>query len=199
VFKNLISLISGECQVIKFNDDLFVYPIFKNGRSSLTLYAEKNNFPVYSNNEIKNINNITVFLRDPVDRFISGVNTFFYFKKTQEIDVDLLKKIEAGEIVNKHFAPQYVWLLELYKYFRGTVSIRSSCEVYALVPNRDGPWSKNPYPWTALTEDRKNHILSINHNFYTSHDTVLIKKYMNWNIMENALQFRYGIMKPIIP
>jgi hypothetical protein len=179
MFKNLISLISGECNVIKFSDELFVYPIFKNGRSSLVLHAEEKKFIVYSNNKINDIKNITVYLRDPIERFVSGVNTFFYFKKIKEIDNELLKKIEEGVIVNKHFAPQYIWLLELYKFFRGTVNIRSSKEVYDLVPNRDGPWSKNPYPWTPLSEDRKNKILSIDHNFYTTHDSILIQKYMN--------------------
>ena len=79
MFKNLKNILTTDCEVIKFNNEQFFYPIFKNGRSSLDTYAKKNNLKILKNKEILNLKKIIVFLREPKERFISGVYTFFYF------------------------------------------------------------------------------------------------------------------------
>ena len=68
--KDLTDILTADCEVIKFDDERFVYPIFKNGRSSLKEYAEKNNLNILKNKKISSLKKITVFLREPKERFI---------------------------------------------------------------------------------------------------------------------------------
>jgi hypothetical protein len=183
MLKKLIKVLAADCEVIKFNDEKFFYPIFKNGRSSLTIYAKKNNLTFLKNKEISNIKKkITVFLRCPEERFISGIYTFFYLTCDQLIDENILKKIEKFDIIDRHFIPQYIWLLHLYKYFKGNIEFKPISELYNLIPNRDGPWTGNPKPWLPLSQKEKDKILSIEHKKYIEVDKKIIKKYMNQSI-----------------
>ena len=152
MFKNLTDILTADCEVVKFSDEQFFYPIFKNGRSSLTTYARKNNLLFLKNKEISSCKKITVFLRSPIERFVSGVHTFIYLTNNQLIDESILKKIESFDIVNRHFVPQYIWLLHLYKYFNGIIEFKSVTELYKLIPNRDGPWTNNSTPWKVITQ-----------------------------------------------
>ncbi len=182
MFKNLKNILTADCKVIKFNDNQFFYPIYKNGFSSLYSYAQNNNLTILKNKEICNIKKITVFLRSPKVRFVSGVYTFFYYTNNQSIDESTLKKIENFAVINRHFIPQYLWLLHLHKYFKGMIEIKSVKELYHLIPNRNGPWTNNPKPWRMMTETQKNKILSINYKKYTEVDEKIIQKYMNKSI-----------------
>jgi len=182
MFKNLTDILTADCEVVKFNDGQFFYPIFKNGRSSLTIYAERNNLPLLKNKEISNLKKITVFLRSPEERFVSGVYTFFYLTNNRLIDEDTLKKIERVDVIDRHFVPQYIWLLHLYKYFKGIVEFKPVLELLGLIPNRDGPWTNNPTPWRAITQKDKDKILSIKHKKYVEVDNKIIKKYMNQSV-----------------
>ncbi len=181
MFKNLTDILTADCEVIQLTNDQFVYPIFKNGRSSLTMYAEKNNLKILKNKEICNLKKITIFLRSPEDRFASGIHTFFYLTNNQ-INKDVLKKIENFDIVDRHFAPQYLWLFHLHKYFNGVVDIRPVDELYRLLPNRDGPWTGNSNKWKSMTPEEREKILSIEHEKYVEVDKKIIKKYMNKSV-----------------
>jgi len=182
MFKNLTDILTADCDVIKFNDEQYFYPIFKNGRSSLTTYAVRNNLPLLKNKEISNLKKITVFLRSPEERCVSGVYTFFYLTNNRLIDEDTLKKIESVDVIDRHFVPQYIWLLHLYKYFKGIIEFRSVKELYELIPNRDGPWTGNPILWEPITQKKKDKILSIKHKKYIDIDKKIIKKYMNRSV-----------------
>lgn len=187
MFKNLTNVLTTDCEVIKFTSEKFFYPIFKNGRSSLKKYAGENNLQVLKNNQISNLEKITIFLREPKERFVSGVYTFFYFTNDQKIDLDTLKKIENFNIVDRHFIPQYLWLLHLCKYFNGIVEFKSVLELYELIPNRDGPWTENNKPWKPITREEKNKILSIEYKKYIEIDKKIIKKYINRSVELKSL------------
>ena len=182
MFKNLTNILTADCEVIKFNNKQFFYPIFKNGRSSLTLHAKINNLQLFKNKEISKLKKITVFFRSPRERFVSGVYTFFYLTSNQSVDEEILKKIESFEILDRHFIPQYLWLLHLRKYFDGTIEFKSVFELYNLIPERDGPWSGNLKPWRTITQKEKDKILSIDHKKYIELDEKIIKKYMNQSV-----------------
>jgi hypothetical protein len=134
------------------------------------------------NKEISNLKKITVFLRSPEERFVSGVYTFFYLTNKRYIDENTLKKIESFDIVDRHFIPQYLWLLHLHKYFNGIVEFKPVLELLGLIPNRDGPWTNNPTPWRTITQKDKDKILSIKHKKYIEVDNKIIKKYMNQSV-----------------
>ena len=182
MFKNLTDILTADCEVVKFSAEQFFYPIFKNGRSSLTIYAGKNNLPLLKNEEISNLKKITVFLRSPKERFVSGVYTFFYLTNNQSVDENTLKKIESFDIIDRHFVPQYLWLLHLHKYFKGIIEFKPVLELLSLIPNRDGPWTDNPTPWRAITQKDKDKILSIKRKKYIEVDEKIIKKYMSQSV-----------------
>jgi hypothetical protein len=181
VLKNWIKLTTADCEVIKFSKNLNIYPIFKNGRSSLTEYAYDNNLPIVKNKEILNLKDITIYIRDPIERFVSGVHTFFYLKKLR-INDDILKKINNFEIVDRHFMPQSFWLLHLYKFYRSDIILKDVKEVYDLVPLREGPWTRNPVPWIKLDRQQEEQIKKIDYKKFTDVDNQILYKYMNKKI-----------------
>ena len=160
MLKKWIKSTIADCEVIKFSKKLNVYPIFKNARSSLIIHANRNNLPVLKNKEISKLNDITIYIRDPLKRFTSGVHTFFYLRKL-ELNKKNLKKIENFEFIDRHFVPQSIWLLHLYKFYRGDVILKNVDEVYDLVTLRLGPWSNNPIPWTPLSGAQEEQIKMI--------------------------------------
>ena len=72
MYKPWQQLLQKECRVIEVNNN-YVFPIFKNGTASLD--PGHRTRKRYINNDIKELENIIVFLRNPEERFTSGVNT----------------------------------------------------------------------------------------------------------------------------
>ena len=57
MFKNWYKLFTTTCQVILLDDNNAVYPIFKNGHTSLFNYAEEKNLTILKNREISELKN----------------------------------------------------------------------------------------------------------------------------------------------
>lgn len=68
--------------------------------------------------QIKGIKDpITVFLRDPRDRFVSGVNTFVQHLGGEDLDTHtVLYFVNRYLFLNRHYAPQFFWMLNLYRH-----------------------------------------------------------------------------------
>ena len=110
-------LLTTDCTVIDIGPHT-IYPIFKNGSSSLMSIADK----TYTNKQIANCNNINILLRDPEERFVSGINEYC---KQNNLDVkDTWELVYDDKIINRHFAPQWLWLFHLYKFYRGKVILK---------------------------------------------------------------------------
>tara|TARA_R110001592_G_C12699966_1_gene706626 strand:- start:22 stop:447 length:426 start_codon:yes stop_codon:yes gene_type:complete len=75
----------------------------------------------YVNEEITICDHIDIMIRDPEHRFVSGVNE--YCRHNNRGVKETWKLIQQGKLVDRHFAPQYLWLLHLYKFYKGTVTI----------------------------------------------------------------------------
>jgi hypothetical protein len=118
----------NRCEVIEFLDpQRFVYPIFKNGSTSLVLYAREQGFKRLINEQIKRIPKIDIVLRDPIERFISGFNSYVYNTKEEnpQLDVDtIIYFAEKYLFLNRHYAPQLSWLINLSRYTNKTTSLR---------------------------------------------------------------------------
>jgi hypothetical protein len=118
----------NRCEVIEFTDpQRFVYPIFKNGSSSLTEYARQQGYKTLLNEQIKKIKIIDVILRNPQDRFISGLNTFLWMTKRDHPDLDTKTILHFAEnylFLNRHYAPQLSWLINLNKYISADAQLR---------------------------------------------------------------------------
>jgi hypothetical protein len=60
---------------------------------------------------------ITVFLRDPRERFISGLNTFTQHLQSDDLDpYTILYFANRYLFLNRHYAPQFFWLLNLHRF-----------------------------------------------------------------------------------
>lgn len=181
MFRKWLGLTVTDCEVIKFSKKLNIYPIFKNGRSSLTIHAAAKNLPIFKNKEISGLGDITIYIRDPIERFVSGVHTYFYLKELK-INNDTLKKINNFKIIDRHFMPQSFWLFHLYKFYRGDIILKDVKEVYDLVPLREGPWTGNPVPWVKLDRQQEEQIKKIDYKKFTDVDNQILYKYMNKKI-----------------
>ena len=110
----------NRCEVLEIvPSQRYIYPIFKNGTTSLTEYAKEQNYKILVNNQIDRASVIDVILRAPLDRFISGVNTFVYNTKQDNPNLDLDTIIYFAEnylFLNRHYCPQISWLVNLAKY-----------------------------------------------------------------------------------
>ena len=72
------------CEVIEIEaSQRGIYPIYKNGSSSLNEYAQAQKLKILFNEQIRKLSDINVIIRNPQERFISGFNTYVY-NTTQE-------------------------------------------------------------------------------------------------------------------
>ena len=117
------------CAVLELPAQRFVYPIFKNASSSL---EELSVGKVYNKKINDHTQTVDVYWREASTRFHSGVNTYLRFNPLLEPKT-LIHLIERGELVNRHFMPQYMWLCHLYKHYTGAINI---LDVNNLDPNR---------------------------------------------------------------
>lgn len=119
-------LFPNRCEVIKMSN-LYVYPIFKNGSSSIREHAKEHSCKILFNEQILKIEIIDVILRDPLDRFISGINTFVVNTKVEHTDLDTntIKYFAENYLfLNRHYAPQITWLINLSRYVNKETKLR---------------------------------------------------------------------------
>lgn len=110
------------CEVIQVASQQFVYPIFKCGRSSLTWKMESRGWTFVPEKDINKINTpIRIFLREPRERFLSGINTYLQHLAAEGNDLDqhtVLYFVNRYLFLNRHYAPQFFWLLNLARFTR---------------------------------------------------------------------------------
>ena len=108
------------CEVIEvIPSQRYVYPIFKNGRSSLYAEAKKNNWRIKLNNQIEKINHIDVIIRTPQERLVSGINTFIQqtIRDNPMLDQKTVQWFALNYLyLNRHYCSQFLWLVNLSRY-----------------------------------------------------------------------------------
>lgn len=139
MFTELDSVIFPDsCEVIEIvPSQHYVYPIFKNGSSSLRQTQELTGWNSLYNNEITKITcPITVYLRDPRDRFISGVNTFIQHCHRDFNDLDtntILHFVKTYLFLNRHYTPQLFWLINLARYSTAPLVLQNFVSIDQIV------------------------------------------------------------------
>jgi len=109
------------CEVLEIvPSQKYIYPIFKNASSSLM----NSGFSIVDQDNLIEIKTIEVLVRNPFERFISGVQTYL-----DKLDPELDRKtalyyIENHLFLNRHFAPQFYWLVNLRRYSHAALSIK---------------------------------------------------------------------------
>lgn len=104
-------LYPDKCEVLRIGSNYF-FPIFKNGSSSLREHASKTDSSKVINQQISKCDQIKVFLRDPKQRFVSGLHTFI--NKNPNLDKDtIIWFVQNYLFLDRHFLPQFLWLTNL--------------------------------------------------------------------------------------
>jgi hypothetical protein len=98
----------------------YVYSIFKNGSTSL----RRSNYRTVSKQELQNLTNIEVYVRNPHERFLSGVQTYINGISSEVDKNTLLYLINNYLYLNRHFCPQLYWLLNLSRFTSATFTIK---------------------------------------------------------------------------
>ena len=120
----------NRCEVIEIEaSQRYIYPIFKNGSGSITEYAKIQKLKILINEQIRKLSDINVIIRNPQERFISGFNTYVYNTKQENSQLDLDTIIYFAEtylFLNRHYAPQFSWLVNLTRYTSKTTKLSLS-------------------------------------------------------------------------
>ena len=113
---DLNNILNTDCEIIRMGDD-WIYPIFKNGWNGFRRAKEESKL----NEQINDVENLKVYLRHPVSRFVSGVNKYAQLNGlAPEAVVD---KIQTEGLTDRHWIPQWYWLLHLSKYYKKEIEL----------------------------------------------------------------------------
>ena len=110
-------LINTDCVVVEIGDYV-IYPIYRSGSSSLLESANK----ILTNQQITDCENIHVLIRNPEDRFRSGLDE--YCRQNNLNLKNVWQDVSDGKFIDRHFAPHWLWLLHLHKYYKGPITLR---------------------------------------------------------------------------
>ena len=167
----------NRCEVIEIEaSQRYIYPIFKNGSGSITEYAKIQKYRYLINEQIQNLTTIDVVLRDPVSRFVSGVNTYVFNTLKQHPNLDLntvLYFVENYLFLNRHYSPQLGWLVNLNRYAKKDTVIRMRGMESILDYT---PMSMRPIEEQLLTDNQINQLkINIHNQTYIQLDTLLLE------------------------
>lgn len=101
------------CEVIEISPQRYIYPIFKNGSGALGDLPHR----TVKIDQLTKYDVVDVFVRDPYERFLSGVQTFL--RNHSELDRGTtLYFIDQHLFLDRHFCPQFHWLVNLQRHVR---------------------------------------------------------------------------------
>lgn len=115
----------------------FVYPIFKNGSSSIVQYGIRNGYKILFNQQLSKLDLIHVIVRNPLDRYLSGIKTFVYNTKMENPSLDentILWFAEQYLFLNRHYAPQISWLINLNRYTKSKLKFCGMEDLHLFSP-----------------------------------------------------------------
>jgi hypothetical protein len=137
----------------------YVYPIFKNGSSSLA------GSRVVSQQELAQLKVIDIYVRDPYERFLSGVQTFLIQHPSYDRKTALLF-ISEYLFFNRHFCPQFHWLVNLRRHTDAKIRINHLSSLSTITALHENQQDKDPAIDAIFRSNKKLH-------FYLSIDKVI--------------------------
>lgn len=159
----------------------YVYPIYKNGSSSLY----KSGFRLVDHDELPNIPVVDIYVRNPYDRFVTGVNTFLQHNSNLD-SATVLHFINNYLFLNRHFCPQFHWLVNLQRFTCAKIRINpidTLSDITSLKANQ----SEDPLLDECLNTDKLR--------FYLSVDKVLTEdllgKTVPFKLIVQTIKHRY--------
>jgi hypothetical protein len=164
------------CEVIELEpSQRYVYPIFKNGQTSLYHFARRNNSKILVNEQIQKVTSIDVILRDPQQRLESGINTFIQMTMRDHpgLNVQTVSWFAKNYLfLNRHYAPQFLWLVNLARYMNSDAQINFlSMDQLDSITNVN----RKPLGISPLTQELSDQLSDIpNNEMYNRIDQILI-------------------------
>ena len=160
-----------DCLILK-SQDHYIYPIFKNGSSSL----KQSGYTVVSPDEYADISEVTVFVREPFERYLSGVNTFVQHNPSYHQET-LVHIINENLFLDRHFCLQFHWLVNLQRFTQALIKLKP---ISALTQVTD--LHRNPSTTKNFREIFENHAKL---HFYLALDKVLF-----YNLIGQTVDFK---------
>ena len=121
-------LFPDDSEVVEIpSHDRRIYLIQKNGSSSLRKDAESKGWTILRNQQIQNLSSVDVYLRDPQERYLSGVNTFVQHLLRDHPGLDRETCLHLATrylFLNRHYLPQWHWLINLARFLDADCQIR---------------------------------------------------------------------------
>ena len=116
------------CEVVEMPlHNQCVYLIQKNGNSSLRLQQARDNLAVFTNDQIRALDHVDVYIRNPRARYVSGVNTYLQHLQRDHPELDSATAFwfaKRYKFLNTHYLPQFHWLANLSCHLRSDAKIR---------------------------------------------------------------------------
>lgn len=117
------TIFPDSCEVFRLGaSQHLIYPIMKNGSSNFRHAinsGRKKDWQILTKDELLNISQpLVTFIRNPKERFISGVNTYVQHLQRDNPSLDfktILWFVENYLFLNRHYCPQFFWLINLAK------------------------------------------------------------------------------------
>jgi hypothetical protein len=121
-------LFPNKCEVIFLSlHNQWIYCIQKNGNSSLHAQQAQDGLAVFVNEQIRELECVDIYIRNPRARYVSGVNTYLQqlMRDTQELDYNTAFWFaKRYKFLNSHYLPQFHWIANLSKYLNKTTKLR---------------------------------------------------------------------------
>ena len=121
-------LFPTKCEVVEMPlHTQWVYLIQKNGSSSLRIQQSRDNLAVFVNDKINDLDFVDVYIRDPRDRYINGINAYLQFLKRDHPELDYNTAFwfaRRYKFLNTHYLPQFHWIANLSRYLHSNAKIR---------------------------------------------------------------------------
>ena len=92
-------LFPDECEVVEMPlHNQYVYLIQKNGNSTIKEERRTNNYALFRNEQIRNLDYIDVYIRNPRARYVSGVNTYLQHIQRDHPELDYNTEIGRAHV-----------------------------------------------------------------------------------------------------
>jgi hypothetical protein len=172
----------------------WVYMIQKNGTSSIREHGQTK-FEILVNEQIRSLEFVDIYIRNPKERYISGVNTFVQYALRDHPDLDRDTIVWAATrylFLNRHYLPQLLWVVNLSKYLSPDTILRfHDFRNYGNIIDLD-----HDARITPASQEFKEKILSQNNNldFWFFADQILLDlagSQLCWNDVKSFYQERY--------
>lgn len=164
-------LFPDELRIFEVATDTYVYEIFKNGSRSL----ENSKFRLLSKDEIHSISQVDVYVREPFDRFVVGVQSFLEHNPKLEKNT-AVQMIDDLLFLNSHFSLQFHWIANLVRHVNIPMSIKPLSDLYKITNVAHNSISRDQLLVNTFKSNQKL-------QFYLKLDKILTEVFVGKTVM----------------